>query len=234
MRNRFPTGMGFRGSLIRPHSRYAEVRDLPHGVVARGSTLIIGHGEKRSGQWRHHMVDPQLQARIDALRAMSPLPDEGSPQSTSALIVEYAALLGAIGQEVGTEFDPNVVDAVLHSFGMGDGSGTYWTAVHLIERSGNAAIYPLIRNAVVVGSPGMRVWGCILLSRNDSHEDLPLFLSCLHDAEPRVIYEALRGIRRIAEVYPAPEAIPAVERLIDHPRVDVARAAQAALAALRA
>lgn len=178
------------------------------------------------------MSEMELRAHLRALSKMSPMPDDDVLEGAPEQIDQYASLLEAIQQEIGSHFDPVVVEALVGSFGVGDGFEVYWSTVHLIEKFRNVSTYAVLRKEAIDGPAGVRKWCCLMLGRRRDPEDLPILLSCLHDSEPRVVHEALRAIRMIAQVHRIPEAIPQVQGLVDNPNASLATAAQDALKAL--
>lgn len=178
-----------------------------------------------------------LRTLLDALRSISPLPDDEALANAPELIDQYAELLRGIAEDIDTQFVPEAVASVLQSFGVGDGYGAYWTAVHFIERGGGDAIYPLVRDAVRTGAPGTRKWGCLLLARRRDPQNLQLFLGCLADPETEVVAEAVGGIRLLALANRIPasvaqDIVPRLRPLLSHPREAIAVEARDVLNAM--
>jgi hypothetical protein len=178
------------------------------------------------------MSQDTLDAYVQPLEDMSPMPDDDAPQMTAELADRYAELVGAIARELDYQFDARAVGALVRSFGLGDGFETYWATVHVIERfCAREETYALIYAGIGDDAPGVRKWSCLLLGRRRDQRDLPLFIACLSDAEERVVVQALSSIRMLAQTHPVPAAIPSVAALVADPRPAVAAAARRALQA---
>lgn len=95
------------------------------------------------------MVQDRLDACVQALEAISPMPDDDAPQMTAEMVDRYVELVDAIARELEHRFDVRAIRALVQSFGLGDGFETYWSTVHVIERfRDHEATYALIRAGV--------------------------------------------------------------------------------------
>lgn len=182
---------------------------------------------------RVSMAQDTLDAYVQALERISPMPADEAPQMTADLVDRYAELVSAIARELDGRFEARAVGALVHAFGLGDGFETYWSTVHVIERCRpSEATSAVIRAGTSDVAPSVRKWCCLLLGRRRDPHDLPLLLARLDDAVERVVVEALSSIRLLAQAHSIPEAIPAVAVLVADPRPAVARAAHDTLQAL--
>jgi HEAT repeat protein len=181
----------------------------------------------------------QLSVLLAELQAISPLPSDEElvalPEAGSRRVDKYVELLEAIWQETKAEFPPEVVSVLLSSFGVGDGYEVYWTTVHLIECFPDEHIlYTFIQQATTSPNPGTRKWGCLLLGRRRSLDDLPFLLERLKDEVPAVRTAALLyGIALLAQVYALPQAIPIVAELLSDEQESVREHAREVMATLR-
>ncbi len=178
------------------------------------------------------MPTDNLRTHLDALRAISPMPSDEVLETDTELVDRYDELLRAIKAESDDASAPEVVRTLVYSFGLGDGFGTYWTNLHLIEKLANDETYRLIQQAAVEGPPGVRKWSCLLLGRRQDPGDVPFLISCLHDPEVEVLVQALRSLKMIARTHHIPEAIPYVKESLLHPQGKVSEAAAETLEAL--
>jgi hypothetical protein len=80
------------------------------------------------------MPQTLLDAYVQALEDLLPMPDDDAPQMTADLIDRYVELVNAISRELGAQFDACAISTLVRSFSAGDGFEAYWTTLHVIER----------------------------------------------------------------------------------------------------
>jgi hypothetical protein len=185
------------------------------------------------------MSSEELEDQLHTLAGISPMPDDAALEDRPELVDLYAANVQNICRLLNGRFISWAVAALLHSFGIGDGFGTYWTTLHSIEKltvdtAHSDEVYTLIRKALTDGPPGARKWGCLLLGRRRDPGDLAWLLPRLRDAEDEVVHQALHSVRMIACDHNISEAIPDVEAMLEHWNPSIVRAAAETLEALRA
>lgn len=179
------------------------------------------------------MLTPDLEAHLQALIDISPMPNDAALESDPERVDRYQRLIEAIGREIEDQPSARLVQVLADSFGLGDGFGVYWSTLHLIERIRGEATYEVVGRCAKEGSPGVRQWCCLILGRRRELTDLPIFLALLHDPEPKVVIESLQAIRMLAQRHEIPEAAPPTAALLQSVHSDIVEAARDALAALR-
>lgn len=179
------------------------------------------------------MSDADVQAILDALKQMSPMPDDHVLEHDSELIDRYSRLIARLETAAGDQAEPGLIERLVNSFGLGDGFEVYWSTVHLIERYRSPTTYSVIQRGALSGAPGVRKWCCLLLGRRREPEDLEMLLACLVADEPQVVCEALQAIEMIGQRHQIKEAAARVQTLIGDPRPGVSNAAAEALQTLR-
>lgn len=175
---------------------------------------------------------------LSQLSAISPMPNDATLlEDAEDLADRYDALIEEIGQHLTTEqLDPaeeaEVVGVLADSFGLGDGLGTFWGTLHLIERCTPSVALPVIQHRALHGLPGSRSWCAFILGRRRSSEDLPLFLALLNDDMPEVQLQALKSLSMLSQALPLQHVLPRVYPLLEHPNPRVRKEAQRTIEAI--
>lgn len=184
------------------------------------------------------MSQSMLAQLLSKLAAISPMPsDETLLEGTAELVDQYYELIEEIGQHL-TEERPapaeeaQVVRVLADSFGPDSGLGTFWGTLHLIERCTPSIAIPILQDRALHGLPGTRVWCAFILGRRRNSEDLPLFLTLLHDNVPEVQIQALSSLVMLSQAIPLQHALPSVYPLLEHPDPRVRKEAHSAIEAI--
>jgi hypothetical protein len=177
------------------------------------------------------MEEVEIQQYIVALEELSPMPSDEALENDPERIDRYADILHDLKKPRETEgrLDCRIVEALINSFGPGDGFEVYWSTVHLIEAAQCVETYHLIELSLASGAPGVRKWCCFLLGRKRDPANLGLLIERLHDSDVVVVHEALGAIRKIGCDHPVSEAAPFVAGLTTHPNAEIVSAAQETL-----
>lgn len=172
---------------------------------------------------------------LDNLATLSPMPsDEALLEGEDELADQYDDLIEAISKHV-SEVKPSpseearLVTALADSFGPGGGMGIFWGTLHLIERCTPNIAVPIIQDRAIHGAPGSRYWCCYILGRRRNEDDLPLFLTLLHDDVPVVQKQALDSLVMLSQRMSLKHIIPLIVPLTNHAISSVEKAAQGAL-----
>jgi HEAT repeat protein len=168
---------------------------------------------------------------LQELDSLSPMPDDDSPGLTVERLKQYSEILDKleplIPDNIGSYKAP-LIQALIHSFGYGDAYELYWSVIHLLERFPLELLHSQLREAIVVGERGARMWCVYMLGRQRNLDDLQVIISLLQDKEYRVQCNALLALSMLGDR----SAQPAMERLLADPHPEVRRAAAENIAAL--
>ena len=180
------------------------------------------------------MEEAEIQRYVAALAELSPMPGDEALENDPERIDRYADILHDLKKLRETEgrLDCRIVEALINSFGLGDGFEVYWSTVHLIEASQCAEAYHQIEHSLVTGSSGVRKWCCLLLGRKRDPAILGLLIERLADPDAVVVHETLGAIRKIGCDHPIPEARGPVAVLTTNANPEIVSAAQETLTAI--
>jgi hypothetical protein len=158
-------------------------------------------------------------------------------EDTEDLADRYDALIEEISQHLTKEQlnpaeETELVRVLAESFGPGSGQGTFWGALHLIERCTPSVALPVIQDRALHGLPGSRSWCAFILGRRRNSEDLPLFLALLEDDMPEVQAQALKSLEMLSQAVPLQHILPSVYPLLKHLDPRVRKAAQSTIGAV--
>lgn len=184
------------------------------------------------------MSSSTIASLLNALALLSPMPDDrtllndetGLADRYDALIEQLDQALRDTGLSLGEEAE--VIAILADSFGLGEGMGIYWGALHLIEQRPPFVVFPVLRSRALHGSAGTRYWCCLLLGRQRNPDDLPLLLTLLGDETPAVRRQALHALEMLGQTTSLQSALPQIQRLLHDVDPGVRKAAQRALASM--
>ena len=176
-------------------------------------------------------MSDHIDALIQTLKELSPMPSDGSPQLSVERLRSYGEVIDQINEIVrGSEAgrDTRFIKPLIQSFGYGDAYGGYWPVIHILEKYPVDILRPALREAVERGEPGARMWCAYMLGRQRNLEDVPVLIAALKDSESKVRYNTLEALAMIGDL----SAKTAMEALLDDPIEEVRKMAKECIEAL--
>jgi hypothetical protein len=176
-------------------------------------------------------MEDRIDALLQALEELSPMPADDSPLMTVERLREYNELtqqIHKIAYRAEAGRDTRLMELLIRSFGYGDAHGSYWTVVHTLEKYPAGILRQALRQAVHMGDPGARLWSAHMLGRQRNSEDIPVLIAALEDSEYEVRRNALEALAMIGDM----AAKPAMELLLSDPVEEVRKLARECIDAL--
>ncbi len=162
---------------------------------------------------------PTIDELIDKLRRLSPMPEDGS--LSTDIIDQYELLISQLADMS----DPRCIGALLDSFGYGEGHGTYWKTLHLVESFPVEDVDPLLIDRLKRGSRGTKMWAAYMLGRSRNHSAITELILCLRDGDHLVRRNSAMALGMIGD----PQVRTDLETCLDDPSEEVRVVAKGAL-----
>ncbi len=169
-------------------------------------------------------MNEKMSELIARLEALTPMPDDDSPELTASRLAEYEAVIGQI-EAVARQthpLDPRLIEPLIASFGYGDAFGLYWATLHLLEEFPSELLRPALCAALQTGKPGARMWCAYMLGVQRNRHDVPVLVRALHDPMSEVRYYALMALAMIGDASATVE----MKNLLHDPARKVQKAAR--------
>jgi HEAT repeat protein len=172
-----------------------------------------------------------VEALIQALEGLSPMPPDESPELTAERLRSYGDVVTQIDRIVrGSQAEQHTrfIKPLIRSFGYGDAYEGYWPVIHILERYPPDILRPALREGLRTGEAGARMWCAYMLGRHRDDEDVPLLVAALNDPEFMVRRKALKALAMVGDL----AARPAIEALLGDPVDEVRKEAKGCIRAL--
>jgi len=177
------------------------------------------------------MMSDHIDALIQILTDLSPMPPDDSPQLTVKRLDGYGEVIAQIDEIVRSSEAgryTRFIKPLIRSFGYGDAYEGYWPVIHILEKYPSDILRPALREAVEMGEAGARMWCAYMLGRHRKFEDVPVLIAALNDSKSKVRYNALKALAMIGDL----ATKPAMEALLDDSVEEVRKMAKKCIEAL--